>query len=391
VQTLALAGYLAARHVCATFFVVGEWEAGLSEEPGVGAHSFETGHMYLPVLGDLVALGHRVGNHTMHHVLLAQARPEGAVEELRANQRSLDPWLVGELRLLRAPGGAWDERAAATVEADPGLRELVGPIRWDIDGKDWEGSLYCRSDRPQSECEVPSRGREPRVRVEVTAARYVEMARDLGHGIVLMHDRVGDVGADYALRVARRVVPALEDSGFVFAAPVLSFSPLRPRVGDLLTADWYTSLDPETISLQDVDGDGRADLCGRSLGGESCARSVKVPGAGDDLRPRTVFLWSEGWSTSRHSPPHSAVPTPPLEGDLNGDGRADECSVRADGVLCALRGPRGLLGASTWLPFGRADALGWSGARFLLGDVNGDGRADLCAVHGEDFGCALAP
>jgi peptidoglycan/xylan/chitin deacetylase (PgdA/CDA1 family) len=392
-NTLRLADYLASHHISATFFVVDEWAGDLSEEPGRGPHEFETGYAYIPVLGDLVALGHRLGNHTANHVLLAAAKPAVVDFELRENQRNIDPFLTNELRVFRSPGGAWDEGAGAVVDHDPALDGIVGPVRWDIDRKDWEGSLYCRSSRPLVECEPGAPGQKSRVRAGVTASRYLDSIAKAGHGIVLFHDRVGDVGSDYALRVAREVIPVLEARGYVFASPVLEFSTFRSRAGDSLTSDWLTSLDASTMTLVDIDGDGRADLCGSGTGGFGCARSVERPGTGADARPETVFEWSAAWNASVRPPPGGLRAPIGLRGDLNGDGRIDECHIAREGVSCALSGPHVMLTPTTWLVAGRADAEPWMtpNARVFLADVNGDSRADLCAVSSAGIGCALAP
>jgi len=393
VSTLRLAGYLAEKRISATFFVVDEWAGNLSEEPGRGAHEFETGYAFIPILGDLVALGHRLGNHTANHVLLASANPGVVDFELKENQRRIDPFLINELRVFRSPGGAWDDDAGAVVDQDPALDELVGPVRWDIDRKDWESSLYCRSDHPAFECEPAAPGRQSRVRPEVTARRYLDTIAKTGHGIVLFHDRVGDVGSDYALRVARHVVPELEARGYVFASPVLTFSPFRGRAGDSLTTDWVASLDRASITFIDVDGDGRADLCGTDSAGFGCARSVEREGRGIDRRPETFFEWTASFNASVRPTEPKTHARPGLRGDLNGDGREDECHVTRDGVSCALAGPRGLLGSSVWIAKGRNDAQGWMNDGMVLADVNGDGRADLCSLRDADadVGCALAP
>lgn len=391
VNTLALADYLASLRVSATFFVVSEWAHGVSEEPGQGLHQFETGYSYIPILGDLVALGHRLGNHTLNHLLLANAKADLVDYELRENQKRLDPLLTNELRLFRAPGGAWDMGADAAILHDTALADLVGPVRWDIDRKDWEGSLYCRSEEPTTECEPTTPGREPRVRAEVTAMRYLHTIDEVGHGIVLFHDRVGDVGSDYALRVAKRVVPELLARGYVFAPPVLAFSPFRSRLADDLTVDWVGSLDPASLALVDVDGDGRADLCGTGTGGFACARSIARRGSDEDGRPTTVFAWSASWSKHEEESSATARRASVLKGDLNGDGRADECHAAEDGLRCALASRHGLLSDSVWLPRGRADGTPWLTGRLLLADVNGDGRADLCAVANADVACAMAP
>src|SRR5262249_49102904 len=89
VNTVELATFLAQNHVSATFFVVGEWKEGVSEEPGKGTHVFDTGFLRLPVLSELLKLGHRIGNHTQHHVLLGNADPKTVAAELATAQRAL--------------------------------------------------------------------------------------------------------------------------------------------------------------------------------------------------------------------------------------------------------------------------------------------------------------
>ncbi|HEY2509940.1 MAG TPA: polysaccharide deacetylase family protein, partial [Polyangiaceae bacterium] len=223
-RTLALAKFLNQRKVSATFFVVAEWFAGVSSDPGFGRATFETGYDRIPILPDLLRLGHRLGNHTLHHVLLTEVPPDDAEAEVRENQRRIDPLLTNELRLIRAPGGAWDDTVARALAADPYLDGVVGPLRWDVDRKDWEGATGCASSQPAAECEPASVPGHAQVRPAVVAARYLASIEAARHGIVLFHDRVGHVGSDYALDVARALLPALEARGYVFAAPVLRFS-----------------------------------------------------------------------------------------------------------------------------------------------------------------------
>ncbi len=338
-NTLALARYLHDEHVSATFFVVGAWVPGLSEEPGQGTSVFATGHRALPILGELVALGHRLADHTLNHVILSDAPAERVVQQLRDDQLAIAPYQKGGLRLFRVPGGAWSASASAAVDGDPALARLVGPVRWDVDGKDWEGSLYCRSEEPSVECEPAAPGGASRVKPWVTAQRYLSLAASAGHGIVLLHDRVGHVGSSYALDVARALIPELSRRGFVFAAPVLRFGPLAPR----------------------------ADLPPAPAG------PVPVVGA-------SVF---EGWGVD---------PETIRVGDLNGDGHPDVCGRGREGLVCALSNGRAFLGASLWLA-GMSDAAGWAphGASLRLVDVDGDGRADVCGRGPQGPVCALAP
>src|SRR5262249_34258736 len=154
----------------ATFFVIGEWTRGVSSDPGFGARVFDSGHKKMPILGKLVSLGHRIGNHTMHHMLLGRASSAVALDELTSAQHAIDPFIRDELRISRAPGGDWNERAARAVGGDDFLSQLIGPVRWDVDAKDWGGSVWCESSAPSRECERAS-GRT-RVRAEVMAQRY---------------------------------------------------------------------------------------------------------------------------------------------------------------------------------------------------------------------------
>jgi peptidoglycan/xylan/chitin deacetylase (PgdA/CDA1 family) len=367
-HTFELARYLHREGVSATFFVVGAWKEGVSEEPGQGERVFETGHEVLTVLGDLVALGHRVGNHTRHHVILGGAPPGVVGDELRENQRMLDPFQTNQLHLFRAPGGAWDAAASAVVDADPELARLVGPVRWDVDAKDWEASLYCRSSRPATECERAAPGGGARVEAAVTAQRYLSSVEAVGHGIVLLHDRVGHVGSDYALRVAEALIPPLVARGYVFAAPVLRFSPLAPHGAGAITS-----------ATSDVDGDHRADRCARRDSGIFCALADRSGKLGAFRR----------WSVEGD---FAGAADPIQLGDINGDGRADVCARSSEGLACALSNGRSFTRATIWLPE-MSDAAGWAayGATIRLGDVNGDGRADVCAEGPDGSVCALAP
>ncbi len=324
-DTLELARYLAQEHIAATFFVVDAWVSGVSSDPGSGTHVYQTGAAALPILGDLVRLGHRIGNHTKNHVLLGTAPASVVVEQLADDQRAIDPFVAAEWRLFRAPGGAWSADASAAVDADPILRTLLGPIAWDVDERDWDGSLACTSKSPALECEPAAPGNRSRVKPATMAARYAASIDDAGHGIVLLHDRVGHVGSHYAIDLARALVPRLQARGYVFAAPVLRFSPPTPRVD--------------------------------------------------------VSVGTEGWIGNGT----------PLQGDLNGDGRPDRCERTPDGISCALAAARGFTGSSAWARFDAEGAPFAGSGALRLADVNGDGRADLCALDHGAVVCGLAP
>jgi|GEM_PF-2030465 len=385
-NTLELAEYLAERRIAATFFVVGSWIPGLSDDPGDGKDVLGTGYHHIPILGDLVALGHRLGNHTLNHVVLREDAGLATIDrQLRDNQRSLDPFLSNELRLFRAPGGGWGSAAASVVDGDPYLAKMIGPIAWDIDRKDWDESLHCRGPRSSFECERAGPGGALRMKPSVVAARYVATIDSIGHGIVLLHDRVGHVGSTYGLDVAQAMVPQLEARGYVFAAPVLRFSP--PLVRDVEhLGEWSseTKWESGTLRVADVNGDGRADVCGRTASGVRCAIAVTRTGAGDGNGhlPRTIFRAPHPGTRPTTAPPgalHLA--------DITGDGQADVCVATPTEIACAASNVVGELGP--FRAWGAASATKDSSAAALrLGDVDGDGRADACTRTPEGIACA---
>jgi peptidoglycan/xylan/chitin deacetylase (PgdA/CDA1 family) len=373
-HTVDLARYLHSAKVSGTFFVVGQWAPDVSDEPGVGTNVYATGYRHLPVLPELVALGHRLGRHTENHVVLSDASDATVVDQLERAEDAVDPWLTNELRMFRAPGGAWSDAAAKAI-SEPLLSNLVGPIHWDIDGKDWEGSLYCRSDFPR-DCEPgPIPGRT-RVRADVTARRYVTRAVSAGHGIVLMHDRVGHVGSRYALDVARRVVPELAARGFVFAAPVLAFGTVSERLATSMTST-------DEARFGDVDGDGREDLCRLESSAIVCARATTLSAEPHGV-PRTAF-----------EPPRSVLAAPNAAlaidvADVDGDRRGDVCVLTSDGVDCALATAGFAFQAfHRWTSaFARGRSI--EAASFRLADIDGDGRADACVRSSDGIECATS-
>jgi peptidoglycan/xylan/chitin deacetylase (PgdA/CDA1 family) len=388
-RTRELAAYLHDERVSATFFVVGAWIDGVSEEPGEGTRVLQTGYDVLHVLGDVAALGHRIGNHTKNHVLLTKATAKTIASQLRDNEKAIEAWAPSALHMFRAPGGAWSTSAAAVVDGDPELTKLIGPVHWDIDGKDWEGSLYCRSDHPEVECEHAAPGGRLRVKPSVVAQRYLAQVEARGHGIVLFHDRVGHVGSDYALHVAHLVVPELKARGYVFAAPVLRFSPFTAADAHVSMPATATLLPRATVEIfgeavgdgrvdvADIDGDGRSDVCARLADGVWCA-----------LATADGHAKATRWSPD----PDLANARSIRLGDINGDGRADLCARTREGLACALSNGRSFLSASVWQTE-MGDVAGWPAERgaFWLVDVNHDQRADVCADGPSGPVCALAP
>lgn len=146
---------------------------------------------------------------------------------------------------------------------------------------------------------------------------------------------------------------------------------------------WSAAARGATIRFADIDGDGRADVCGRAARGIVCARSTGTAFGPEVQGP----AWSDesGWAAERHFRTIQFA-------DVNGDGRQDVCGRGPSGMRCWLsdgetfstevRGPE-------W-----SDAAGWAApshwSTVTTGDVNHDGKDDLCGRDADGLTCALA-
>ncbi len=148
-------------------------------------------------------------------------------------------------------------------------------------------------------------------------------------------------------------------------------------------ASGWNEADFSTIRLADVDGDGRADLCARGAAGFTCHRST-----GKDFIPWPTLA---ALSDAAGFADPSRYATMRM-GDVDGDGRADLCARFPEGMACFRAGEHAfderLVGPAWSDASGFAAWQRWSTIR--LADVDGDGRADLCALENEGFRCALS-
>ncbi|MFZ5481622.1 MAG: phosphodiester glycosidase family protein [Myxococcota bacterium] len=139
-----------------------------------------------------------------------------------------------------------------------------------------------------------------------------------------------------------------------------------------------------TIRLRDVDGDGRADLCGRGPDGIACALSdgagFPVEIAGPALSDDSGWGDHDNYATIRW-------------GDVDADGDADVCARANARVYCWLQ-DAGAFASRVDGPE-LSDASGWSDPRYYttmrLADVDGDRDDDLCARAAAGMRCWLAP
>ena len=167
---------------------------------------------------------------------------------------------------------------------------------------------------------------------------------------------------------------ALGQADGTFAAPILASNVF----GTSAAAGGWFSQDQTTRLLGDVNGDGRADIVGFGFGGTFTALGQADGTFAAPILASNVFGSSAaagGWFSQDQATR--------LLGDVNGDGRADIVGFGFAGTYTALGQADGTFAAATLTSnaFGTSAAAGgWVSQDQnprVLGDVNGDARADI--------------
>ncbi len=204
---------------------------------------------------------------------------------------------------------------------------------------------------------------------------------------VHLADVNGDGYADVCARSSTGIRCALNDRSGRFSASTLW---LGTEFTDAL--GWTASSFGNTIQFADIDGDGRADVCGRAGAGIRCALA-NATGTGfarvHQWSFRTVFSDTDGWGTA--SGYYGSIRL----ADINGDGLADVCGRGPNGIVCAISNAAGFDRATLWMRRDYTDAAGWQADRYgttiRFADVNRDGHADVCGRGSSGLLCSLAP
>jgi hypothetical protein len=162
---------------------------------------------------------------------------------------------------------------------------------------------------------------------------------------------------------------------FLCAAAQSTFKPGIPTNFLTDAAGWNNEIYYASIAYPDMNGDGKPDLCARGPSGIFCALGN---GAGNFATGSLINgpAWSDaaGWNQPYR---YRTVKFP----DLNGDGKADVCGRDMNGVVCHLSTGTGFSSTAIRGP-GLPDAGGWIQERYYstiqFPDVNGDGQSDCC-------------
>ena len=191
--TPAVLDALRAMNVKATFFIVGRMARA-----------------YPNVLARIAAEGHLLANHSATHPLLGRRyvrNPQLLINQIRLVHDEIAPLMKPTDKFyFRAPYGSWRTAHAAVLNADPVLRNYVGPIYWDEGGD----SSMTRDGYVMSAADWScwSHGWAP----TTCAKGYLREIRRHDGGVVLMHCINRKSAA-----LVEAVVPALMEEGYRFA------------------------------------------------------------------------------------------------------------------------------------------------------------------------------
>ncbi len=196
-----------------------------------------------------------------------------------------------------------------------------------------------------------------------------------GTSTLLLGDLDGDRADDLCLASAGGVWCGSSVAGHPAA--------LAQASGDFTDAGgWGRPGVRDTLMLTDLDGDARADMCGRTPEALICAH-----GEGARFAPASVW-----WRAPAGETPNDAAIASQRFADLDGDRRTDSCSIIDGSLTCALStGSQlvslpGLSGDDLVGPGGDDDGA----ASLSLIDLNADGAADACLRSGSKVRCALS-
>lgn len=203
-RTSELSSYLKSEGIRAAFFVNG--------------HCFDEGNPCgntLPaetILAQLVSDGHVVANHTHTHAALTSLSAEARQEQLAATDAIIAPYVTANRFMFRAPYGDWDGNAHDSLMSTP-MSKYVGHIDWEI------GSQRTATTAADWACWQTA----PELTSKACGDLYLTETLNVGKGIVLLHDPLGNLGntdvssgTGNTVDMVKYLVPLLKAQGFTF-------------------------------------------------------------------------------------------------------------------------------------------------------------------------------
>lgn len=199
------------------------------------------------------------------------------------------------------------------------------------------------------------------------------------YGTIQFPDVNGDGKADVCGRGPNGLVCAVS-TGTAFAVPSSWNSSYSDADGYTIDMYW------KTLSFPDLNGDSKADLCARGGAGMLCALSTGTAFSAPSAWT-SEYSSAGGWDDPDHYKTIQYV-------DINGDGKADVCGRGGDQILCAVSTGTEFGPAAGWTN-GYHDGAGWNSdpaywATIRFEDVNGDGMADVCGRGVNGVRCAVS-
>ena len=144
-----------------------------------------------------------------------------------------------------------------------------------------------------------------------------------------------------------------------------------------------------TIQFGRLNGDSKADICGRGSGGMLCALSTGSSFGAVVWTPHD-FGDVDGWdgAASQYRSIRLA--------DVNADGKADVCGRNTAGIACSFSNGDGSFGSFHYLNNADyRDDQGWSfdqyGTTIRFANVDGIGAPDICGRSAAGIRCARSP
>src|SRR3569623_2258749 len=277
---------------------------------------------------------------------------------------------------------------AVRVDRAIGQRTAASPLALDEEGHIWTADPPGTATAlDHLECLAPVDGvptpmlcggdGAPVWEILAATATTPRAALGLPQGAVRLADMTGDGLADLCADDG-------SDLGCAAGDGAGSFAPAT-RVAAL-------AIDPATLAIGVLAGE--LDACGEDGTGTACASGRRVPAigspaiAGDELCGITADGASGGTRVL------SAWPDPGASvwvADLDRDGATDWCAATPDGPACGRARDR--TASTDGVPWayslaGTFDAMPSDSA--TLSDVDGDGRADFCTIDGLRVTCAFS-